>query len=121
MALDIKVPTVGESINEVTLSRWLKKDGDYVQQDEVLCEIESDKATFELNAEKPGNLKIMVKEGETIKIGTVVAQIDTDVAASAKQEAPKQKETIKAAVSAPPATASQTVGEGNTNYASGTP
>lgn len=54
MALEIKVPTVGESISEVTISRWLKQSGDYVQMDEILCELESDKATFELNAEAAG-------------------------------------------------------------------
>jgi 2-oxoglutarate dehydrogenase E2 component (dihydrolipoamide succinyltransferase) len=78
MILEIKVPTVGESINEVTLSRWIKKEGDYVQQDEVLCELESDKATFELNAEKSGVLKPIIPAGEVIKIGTVVCSIDTD-------------------------------------------
>ncbi len=54
MIIEIKVPTVGESISEVTIAKWLKKDGDIVKQDEVLCEMESEKATFELNAEKPG-------------------------------------------------------------------
>ncbi|MFN5884858.1 MAG: biotin/lipoyl-containing protein, partial [Bacteroidota bacterium] len=54
MALEIKVPTVGESISEVTIARWNKKDGDYVEMDELLCELESDKATFELNAEAAG-------------------------------------------------------------------
>ena len=50
--IDIKVPTVGESINEVTLVKWLKRDGDYVDRDEVIAELESEKATFEVNAEK---------------------------------------------------------------------
>lgn len=125
MAVDIKVPTVGESINEVTLSRWMKKDGDYVQQDEVICEIESDKATFELNAEKPGKLKIVVKEGTTINIGTIVAQIDTDVPAPAKTEVSKQKEAVKATttaatpVAAPASTSAAENSKGN--YATGTP
>ena len=66
--IDIKVPTVGESINEVTLVKWLKKDGDYVQRDEVLAELESEKATFEVNAEKAGVLKTVGKEGDTFKI-----------------------------------------------------
>lgn len=81
MSLDVKVPTVGESINEVTLSKWIKKDGDYVQRDEVICELESDKATFELNAEQAGVLKINAKEGDTLKIGDSVATIDTDAQA----------------------------------------
>ena len=72
MNLEIKVPTVGESINEVTLAKWLKKDGDLVQQDEMLCELESDKATFELNAEKAGKLKIVAAEKSVLKIGYIV-------------------------------------------------
>ena len=79
----MKVPTVGESINEVTLSKWIKKDGDYVQRDEVICELESDKATFELNAEQAGVLKTNAKEGDTLKIGDSVATIDTDAQAPA--------------------------------------
>ncbi|MBX9853297.1 MAG: dihydrolipoamide succinyltransferase, partial [Cytophagaceae bacterium] len=54
MAIEMKVPTVGESITEVTIAKWNKKDGDFVNADELLCELESDKATFELNAEKSG-------------------------------------------------------------------
>ncbi len=83
MAIEIKVPTVGESISEVTIAKWLKKDGDYVQQDEVICEMESEKATFELNAEKAGILKIAAPEGATLKIGDVACTIDTDAAAPA--------------------------------------
>lgn len=74
--IDIKVPTVGESINEVTLIKWLKKDGDYVSRDEVIAELESEKATFELNAEQAGLLKTVGKEGDTLNIGDLVAQID---------------------------------------------
>lgn len=90
MVIEIKVPTVGESISEVTIAKWLKKDGDYVQQDEVLCEMESEKATFELNAEKAGVLKIApaAQEGATLKIGDVACSIDTDAAAPATDAAP---------------------------------
>ena len=63
MSLEIKVPPVGESISEVTLSRWIKKDGDQVEMDEVIAELESDKATFELTAEKAGTLKTIAAEG----------------------------------------------------------
>lgn len=83
MIIEIKVPTVGESVTEVTISKWLKKDGDYVQQDEVIGEIESEKATLDLPAEKAGVLKLTVKEGNTVKIGDVVGTIDTDAAAPA--------------------------------------
>jgi 2-oxoglutarate dehydrogenase E2 component (dihydrolipoamide succinyltransferase) len=74
--IDIKVPSVGESISEVTLVKWLKKDGDYVDRDEVIAELESEKATFEVNAEKAGSLKTLGKEGDTLKIGDVLANID---------------------------------------------
>ncbi len=80
MPLEIKVPTVGESINEVTIARWNKKTGDYVEMDELLCELESDKATFELNAEKAGVLTTKANEGDTIKIGDIICSIDTDAA-----------------------------------------
>jgi len=78
--LEIKVPTVGESISEVTVARWNKKTGDYVQMDELLCELESDKATFELNAEKAGVLTTNASEGDTIKIGDVICTIDENAA-----------------------------------------
>lgn len=81
--IDIKVPTVGESINEVTLIKWLKNDGAYVERDEVIAELESEKATFEVNAEKAGVLKTVGKEGDTLNIGDVLAQIDE---AAAKPE-----------------------------------
>ncbi|UIR56751.1 2-oxoglutarate dehydrogenase complex dihydrolipoyllysine-residue succinyltransferase [Sphingobacterium sp. SRCM116780] len=76
MSLEIKVPTVGESITEVTLSQWLKQDGDYVEMDENIAELESDKATFELPAEKAGILRIIAQEGDTLEIGAVVCTIE---------------------------------------------
>lgn len=74
--IEIKVPTVGESINEVTLLKWTKKDGEWVERDEVIAELESEKATFEVNAEKAGILKTVGKEGDTLNIGDVLANID---------------------------------------------
>ncbi|MES2704176.1 MAG: 2-oxoglutarate dehydrogenase complex dihydrolipoyllysine-residue succinyltransferase [Bacteroidota bacterium] len=74
--IDIKVPSVGESISEVTLVKWLKKEGDYVNRDEVLCELESEKATFELNAEQAGVLHIVAEEGATLNIGDLACSID---------------------------------------------
>jgi 2-oxoglutarate dehydrogenase E2 component (dihydrolipoamide succinyltransferase) len=89
MAIDIKVPTVGESISEVTLLKWVKKDGEYVDRDEVIAELESEKATFEVNAEQAGVLKHAgIAEGDTIKIGDVLASIDESAAKPAKAEAP---------------------------------
>jgi 2-oxoglutarate dehydrogenase E2 component (dihydrolipoamide succinyltransferase) len=79
--IDIKVPTVGESISEVTLLKWNKKDGDYVERDEVIAELESEKATFEVNAEQSGVIKLSdIKEGDTIKIGDLLASIDEKAA-----------------------------------------
>ena len=80
MALEIKVPTVGESISEVVIAKWSKKTGDYVAMDELLCELESDKATFELNAEAAGILTTHGNEGDTIKVGDLIASIDTTAA-----------------------------------------
>src|SRR5688500_1975948 len=74
--IDIKVPTVGESISEVTLLKWVKNDGEYVERDEVIAELESEKATFEVNAEQAGILKTLAKEGDTLKVGDVLASID---------------------------------------------
>jgi 2-oxoglutarate dehydrogenase E2 component (dihydrolipoamide succinyltransferase) len=81
MAVDITIPSPGESITEVSLSGWLKEDGAYVEKDELLAEIESDKATLELRAPAAGALKIATKKGDGIKVGAVVAAIDTSVAA----------------------------------------
>ncbi len=78
MSIAIKVPSVGESISEVTLVKWLKKEGDWAERDEVIAELESEKATFEINAEQAGVIHPLVAEGETIRIGDVVCNIDTD-------------------------------------------
>lgn len=78
--IDIKVPTVGESISEVTLLKWTKNSGDYVERDEVIAELESEKATFEVNAEQAGVLKQGAQEGDTLKIGDILASIDETAA-----------------------------------------
>jgi 2-oxoglutarate dehydrogenase E2 component (dihydrolipoamide succinyltransferase) len=79
MALEIKIPSPGESISEVEMASWFVEDGDLVSKNQELGEIESEKATLPLIAEKSGKIKILVKEGETVKVGQVVASIDTDV------------------------------------------
>jgi len=117
MSLEIKVPPVGESITEVTLSSWLKKDGDAVQMDEAIAELESDKATFELTAEKAGILKTIAKEGDVLPIGAVVCSIEEGGAAPAA--APKAVEVAAVAEAKPVAAAA--AGSKETTYASGTP
>ncbi len=112
--IEIKVPTVGESISEVTLVKWLKPEGAWVERDELLCELESEKATFELNAEQAGILHIVAAEGATLAIGELACKIDDKAARpegaaapapaaeakpAAKAEAPKA-ETPKAALPA---------------------
>lgn len=87
--VSIKIPAVGESITEVTLVKWIKKEGDLVQRDEVIAELESEKATFELNAEEAGKLSVKAKEGETLKIGDIIAEIDSDIAVGAASQPAK--------------------------------
>lgn len=113
--VEMKVPTIGESITEVTLSQWLKKDGDFVKVDEPICEFESDKATLEFPAEASGKLIYVAKEGDDLAIGALVARIDTSVVgsgASATPVAPVQKEEVKLAEPTSPQTQ---------NYATGHP
>lgn len=97
MAIEIKVPTVGESISEVTLVKWLKADGEWADRDEVIAELESEKATFEINAEKAGVIKQVAKEGDTLAIGDLVCTIDTEAAQPAAAAAPEKKEKKEAA------------------------
>lgn len=100
--LEMKVPAVGESINEVTISNWSKNDGDYVELDEEIAEIESDKATFDLTAEASGILRIIAKEGETLEIGASLCKIEVMEGAAeessesvANQEPQKSNESSK--------------------------
>jgi len=103
MAFDVKVPTVGESITEVTIGRWAKKDGETVKAEELLCEIESDKATFELTAEKSGIVRLKVQEGDTAAVGSVIASIEEVAGVAAAAPA-----AVTPAVSAPAPVAAAT-------------
>ena len=114
--IDIKVPTVGESISEVTLLKWVKNSGDYVERDEVIAELESEKATFEVNAEQAGVLKQGAQEGDTLKIGDILASIDETAAKPEKaagsngtpakeEKAEPKKETAATQTSQAPVTA----------------
>jgi 2-oxoglutarate dehydrogenase E2 component (dihydrolipoamide succinyltransferase) len=104
MSIEIKVPPVGESITEVVLSSWKKADGDYVEMDEIIAELESDKATFELTAEKAGILKISAKEGDTLEIGATVCSIEEGSAPAAAPAAPVAEKTSPAATEVKAAT-----------------
>ncbi len=119
MSIEIKVPPVGESITEVVLSRWVKNDGDVVEMDEVIAELESDKATFELTAEQAGTLKTVAAEGDTLAIGAVVCKIEDGGAA------PKAKEEAAPAAEKPASTADKNAApvaeKSGESYATGTP
>jgi len=89
MSLELKIPVIGESVTEVTLSKWMKKDGEYVKEGDAVCEVESDKATMELPAPVSGVLSIKASEGAELKIGAVIGLIDSQAKASAETQATK--------------------------------
>lgn len=100
--VEMKVPAVGESVTEVTIASWSKKDGDQVALDEVLCELESDKATFELPAEAAGTLRIVAQAGETLAIGALIAKIEVGAGAPASSTpAPTSQPVSNASEAAP--------------------
>jgi 2-oxoglutarate dehydrogenase E2 component (dihydrolipoamide succinyltransferase) len=103
--IEIKVPTVGESISEVTLVKWLKKEGEWVERDELICELESEKATFELNAEQAGVLHIVAQEGDTLNIGDLACKIDETAPKPEGAAAPKAEEKPAPKAEAAPAKA----------------
>ncbi|REG96372.1 2-oxoglutarate dehydrogenase complex dihydrolipoyllysine-residue succinyltransferase [Flavobacterium aquicola] len=123
MILEMKVPSPGESIKEVEIATWLVKDGDYVEKDQAIAEVDSDKATLELPAEMSGVITLKAEEGDTVAVGAVVCLIDTDAAkpagsapaAAPAAEAPKAAPApvAPAPVAAAPAPAA--------SYAAGTP
>lgn len=102
--VEMKVPTVGESVTEVTIANWNKKDGDVVQLDEVLCELESDKATFELPAEAAGTLRIVAEAGATLPIGATICRIE--VGGGVSQSAAPAPAPVETPAAAPVASAS---------------
>ena len=105
--ISIKVPTVGESITEVTLLKWTKPEGAYVDRDEVIAELESEKATFEVNAEQAGTLHHKATEGDSILIGDILADID-ETATKPAGEAPKAEPVAAPAPTAPTSTTTST-------------
>jgi 2-oxoglutarate dehydrogenase E2 component (dihydrolipoamide succinyltransferase) len=119
MSIEMKIPAVGESITEVTLSKWIKNNGDYVQMDEIIAELESDKATFELTAEKAGVLITKASEGDTIAIGSVVCAIDDKAAAPVI--AVKSAPLAEKAIATPSPIAEIKKSNNEATYASGHP
>lgn len=94
--IEMKVPSPGESITEVVIARWLKKDGDYVEKDEEVAEVDSDKATLTINAEDSGAIKILAAEGDTVKVGQVVCTVDNSVKGESKPKPEAKKAEVKA-------------------------
>lgn len=117
--IDIKVPSPGESITEVQIARWIKKDGDYVTKDEEIAEIDSDKATLTISAEANGTLKIKVAEGETVAVGSIVCRIDETATAPATTKSEEIKQTVAPLEKTKQETATTKVV--SENYAAGTP
>lgn len=98
---EMKVPSPGESISEVEIAQWVVSDGDYVEKDQTIAEIDSDKATLELPAEFAGTIKFLKEEGETVAVGDVVCTIDTSAKAPEKKEVKKEKKEAKKEEKAP--------------------
>lgn len=130
--LEMKVPSPGESITEVEIATWLVKDGDYVEKDQPIAEVDSDKATLELPAEESGIITLKAEEGDVVQVGQVVCLIDRDAAkpsgdagAAPAAEAPKQEEAPKAAEPAKqqeaPKPAAQPATAATQTYATGAP
>ena len=126
MILEMKVPSPGESITEVEIATWLVKDGDYVEKDQAIAEVDSDKATLELPAEVSGIITLKAEEGDAVKVGQVVCLIDTDgakpdgaaaPAAEKAPEAPKAEEVKKEE----PKKEEPKAAPAPTSYAAGTP
>ena len=114
--IEIKVPSPGESITEVQIARWIKNDGDFVEKDEEIAEIDSDKATLTLVAEADGILKTLVKEGETVAVGSVVCMIDEKAKNSVTQKSGNEKKEAVESIEKSPVAVQE-----NTGYAKGVP
>lgn len=127
MALEMKVPSPGESITEVEIAQWLVEDGDYVEKDQAIAEVDSDKATLELPAEASGIITLKAEEGDAVAVGEVVCLIDTDAKkpeggeskSEDKSEEKKDKTEAKTEEPSKPSTPSQE--QDKKTYASGSP
>ena len=121
MILEMKVPSPGESIKEVEIATWLVKDGDYVEKDQAIAEVDSDKATLELPAEASGIITLKASEGDAVAVGAVVCLIDTDAAKPAGNAPAPAKEEAKPVVEAPKAEAPKPAPVATPTYATQTP
>jgi len=95
MILEMKIPSPGESITEVEIAQWLVESGDYVEKDQAIAEIDSDKATLELPAEASGAIELLAEEGDTVEVGQIVCKIDTSVKGSLKAAPKEEKQEVK--------------------------
>ncbi|MGM5630801.1 2-oxoglutarate dehydrogenase complex dihydrolipoyllysine-residue succinyltransferase [Apibacter raozihei] len=122
MILEMKVPSPGESITEVEIATWLVKDGDYVEKDQAIAEVDSDKATLDLPAEASGTITLKAQEGDTVQVGQVVCLIDTDAAkpASSEPQQPKQEIAQTTPVPEPVKPVPQAEPKPQPTYATGT-
>lgn len=116
--IEIKIPSIGESISEVTLLKWTQPEGAWVERDQVIAELESEKATFEVNAEQAGILQQLAKEGDSLRIGDIVAKIDETAARPAEVPVAEKTEAPAAAPATPPAAPSTAPGPKATPVAS---
>ena len=121
MVLEMKVPSPGESITEVEIAEWLVQDGDYVEKDQAIAEVDSDKATLELPAEESGIITLKAEEGDAVAVGEVVCLIDTSAAKPEGGEAPKAEEKEAPKEEPKVVEAPKPVETKTETYASGTP
>jgi 2-oxoglutarate dehydrogenase E2 component (dihydrolipoamide succinyltransferase) len=120
MAFEVKVPSPGESISEVEIAQWLVEEGEYVEKEQIICEIDSDKATLELAAEESGAIHIMAEEGDTVAVGQVICSIDTTAQGEAKAK-PVAAPKAEAAPNPMPAAKEEAPAAKSDSYASGHP
>ncbi|NNC83849.1 MAG: 2-oxoglutarate dehydrogenase complex dihydrolipoyllysine-residue succinyltransferase [Flavobacteriales bacterium] len=127
---EVKVPSPGESITEVEIAQWLVSDGDYVEKDQVIAEVDSDKATLELPSEESGIISLIAQEGDAVEVGGIIAKIDTSAERPAGSAAPKPKKeeapapaASKEEISAAPAPVAEktAVASAEKSYATGVP
>ena len=116
MILEMKVPSPGESITEVEIAQWLVSDGDYVEKDQVIAEVDSDKATLELPAEVSGSITLKAEEGDSVAVGQVVCLIDTEGAPKKVQSTPSPTKAPAAETAVP-----ESAVVADQNYAAGSP